>query len=93
MVWKASKNGVSLQSFYNALKDRGEVTFPSKKIWDSQSPTEVRFFVWEVTWGRILIMDQLKRRGWVLAGFCYMCKDVDELVEHLLIHCGVVREL
>ena len=36
MVWKASKNGVfSVRSFYNALEDGGEVTFPSKIIWDS----------------------------------------------------------
>ncbi|RVX04978.1 hypothetical protein CK203_019137 [Vitis vinifera] len=33
MVWKASKNEVfSVRSFYNALEDNGEVTFPSKII-------------------------------------------------------------
>ena len=30
-------------------------------------------------------MDQLKRRGWVLAGFCSMCKDADESEDHLFI--------
>ncbi|RVW23310.1 putative ribonuclease H protein [Vitis vinifera] len=41
MVWKASKNEVfSVRSFYNALEDKGEVTFPSKIIWDSWAPTK-----------------------------------------------------
>ena len=89
MVWKASKNEVfSVRSFYNALEDKGEVTFPSKIIWDSWAPTKVSFFSWEVTWDRILSIDQLKKRGWVLAGFRCTCKDADESVEHLLIHCG-----
>ena len=89
MVWKASKNEVfSVRSFYNALEDNGEVTFPSKIIWDSWAPTKVSFFSWEVTWDRILSIDQLEKRGWVLAGFRCTCKDADESVEHLLIHCG-----
>ena len=89
MVWKASKNEVfSVRSFYNALEEKGEVTFPSKIIWDSWAPTKVSFFSWEVIWDRILSIDQLKKRGWVLAGFRCTCKDADESVEHLLIHCG-----
>ena len=94
MVWKASKNEVFfIRSFYNALEDGGEVTFPSKIIWDFWAPTKVGFFAWEATWGQILAMEQLKRRGWVLTGFCCMYKDVDESVDYLLIHCGVAREL
>ncbi|RVW48074.1 Cell division protein FtsZ-like 2-2, chloroplastic [Vitis vinifera] len=41
MVWKATKNGVfSVRSFYNALENMGEVTFPSKMIWNSWAPTK-----------------------------------------------------
>ena len=93
-IWsKVLSHLTLLATMWTILEDRGEVTFPSKIIWDSWAPTKVSFFAWEVTWGRILNIDQLKRRGWVLAGFCCMCKDADESVEHLLIHCGIAREL
>ena len=50
MVWKATKNGMfSVRSFYNALENVGEVTFPSKIIWNSWVPTKVSFFAWETT--------------------------------------------
>ncbi|KAL6338832.1 hypothetical protein AAG906_023982 [Vitis piasezkii] len=80
MVWKTSKSGVfSMRSFFVALE--GDVAFPSKIVWGSWAPT------------KILTLDQLKRRGWVLVGLCCMCKDADESVDHLLIHCGIAREL
>ena len=92
MVWKTSKSGVfSMRSFFVALE--GDVAFPLKIVWGSWAPTKVTFFAWEGTWGQILTLDQLKRRGWVLVGLCCMCKDADESVDHLLIHCGIAREL
>ena len=33
-------------------------------------------------------MDQLKRQKWILVSYCHMCKNVEESVNHLLIHCG-----
>ena len=92
MVWKASKSG-ALYEVYDALEAKGEVTSPSKIIWGSWAPIKVSFFAWEITWGGILTMDQLKSRGWVLTSFCCMCKDADELENYLFIHCGIAREL
>lgn len=95
VIWRASKSGVfSVWSFFVALEVEGEVTFPPKILWGSWASTKmVFFFAWKATWGQILTIDQLKRRGWVLAGFCCMCKDADESVDHLLIHCGIARKL
>ena len=46
-----------------------------------------------MVWGRILTEDGLKIKGWLLAGYCCMSNDVEELVDYLLIHCGKVRGL
>lgn len=35
---------------------------------------KVGFFVWEVAWDRILMIDQHKRREWVMLNRCFMCK-------------------
>ena len=78
-----------MRSFYDALEVDGEVPFPLKLVWGSWAPTKVSILTRE----RILTMDQLKRRGWVLVSYCCMCKNADESIDHLLIHCGIAREL
>ena len=66
-----AKSGVfSVKSFCSSLKAKGEVPFPLKLVWGSWAPTKVSILTWE----RILTMDQLKRRGWVLVSYCCMCK-------------------
>ena len=47
----------------------------------------VSFFAWEVSWTRILTIDQLKRRGWNMPNKCYLCKMEEETSDHLLIFC------
>ena len=56
-------------------------------------PISLVFFVWEAAWGKVLTLDQLKRRGRALANICYLCKDEDESVEQFLLHCSKARML
>ena len=48
-------------------------------------PTKVGFFCVGASWGKVLTLDQLKRRGRTLANICFLCEE--EVVEHLLLHC------
>ena len=41
---------------------------------------------WRGWMTRILTMDQLKRRGWRIPNKCYMCKE-EETNDHILLHC------
>ena len=59
--WNGAKDGMfSIKSSYNLLKG-GQQLVPVKMIWNPLVPTKVGFFVWEVWWGKILTMDQLKK--------------------------------
>ena len=58
-----------------------------------KSPPRVAFFMWTMAWGRILTCDNLKKKGFVLAGWCCMCKNADESENHLLLHCCITRQL
>ena len=60
---------------------------PVKMLWNPVVPSKVGFFTWEVWWGTILTMNQLKKRGVYLANRCPFCGEAEEALEHLLIHC------
>ena len=43
--------------------------------------------------GRILTLDQIKRRGRALANRYFLCEEEEETVEHLLLHCTKAKVL
>ncbi|RVW70045.1 hypothetical protein CK203_059033 [Vitis vinifera] len=51
------------------------------------------FFAWEATWRKIFTLDSLKKRGWQLPNRCFLCGCEEETVNHILLHCTVVRVL
>ena len=74
VVWKEMKNGIfSIKSLYNTLDPSCAVPFPWSISWSPCVPTKVGFFAWEASWGKVLTLDQLKRRGWNLANICFLC--------------------
>jgi hypothetical protein len=38
-------------------------SFPWKSIWKVKAPPHITFFLWVTAWGRILTVDNLRRRG------------------------------
>ena len=74
VLWKETKDGIfSVKSLYSALVSRIIVQFPNSIIWSPYVPTKVGFFAWETSWGKVLTLDQLKKRGWTLANRCFIC--------------------
>ena len=67
--------------------------FPYVGIWRASVPPKVAFFAWEASWGKILNLDQLQRRGYSLANKCFLCLAEAETVDHLLLHCVMTRTL
>ena len=56
-------------------------------------PSRMGFFAWEATWGKVLTLEQLQRRGFSLANRCFLCLSEEETVDHLLLHCVKTRVL
>ncbi|RVX17977.1 LINE-1 reverse transcriptase-like [Vitis vinifera] len=62
--WKREGNGVfGAKGAYKMLSGSSACAFPNKRIWMDKVPTKVSFFAWEASWGKILTLDKLQRRG------------------------------
>ena len=86
-----SKNGsFSIKTCFDLLEGGRQQSVPIKMLGNSIVPMKVGFFAWEVWWGKILSMDQLKKRGFSLASRCPLCGKDEESMEHLLIHYSKV---
>ena len=82
-----------VKSLYNTLDPSCAVPFPWSIIWSPCIPTKLSFFVWEASWGKVLALDQLKRRGWNLANRYFLWYVEEETINHILINCSKVRVL
>ena len=54
---------------------------------------KVSFFAWDAMWGKVLTLDQVKKRGRSLANKCFLCHIEEESTSHLLVHCVKTRVL
>jgi hypothetical protein len=51
------------------------------------------FFVWIAALGRIPTLYNLRKRHIIVIDWCYMPRNNVEPIDHLLLHCGIAREL
>lgn len=72
-----NKNGsFTIKSLYRNLIDKNHsiTIFPYKIIWNSYIPPKISVFAWEAVMDFILTLDNLMRRGFMLANWCVLCK-------------------
>ena len=87
------EKGFSIKIIYKGLDPSPTIDFPYRLIWNSTVPPKIGFFAWEAIWGKVLTLDQLKRRGMTFANRCFLCKEDEETTYHLLIHCKSAKIL
>ena len=96
LYFKGSNFGnYSVKLMYEVLNHPTSSSMPflGLSIWNPLVPLKVGFFAWEASWGKVLMLDQLKRRGRPLANRCYLCEKEGEALDHLLVHCQWARML
>ena len=74
MRWCLKGNGIFYtQSFYREIQGATIVPFPCKGIWFIKVPKRVSFFLWTAALGKILTLDNLKKKGLSLVNWCCLC--------------------
>jgi hypothetical protein len=62
-------------------------------VWRTQAPSREAFLAWSAALGKILTVDNLRKRKIIIVDRCYLCKRDGETVDHLLLHCDVASTL
>lgn len=83
----------SVKSYYSSLELVSQDPFPVKEVWGSLAPPKVGFFAWDVVWGEIMTLYQLRRRGRAMANQYCLCKRDEEATNHIHFHCGATHSL
>ena len=87
------EKGFLVKIMYKGFDFSPAFDFPYCLVWNPVVPPKIGVFTWEATWGKVLTLDQLKHRGMAFANRCFLCKDDEETIDHLLIHCKSVKML
>ncbi|RVX17177.1 hypothetical protein CK203_003109 [Vitis vinifera] len=92
VIWKEGRDGLfRVKKAYSVLASPIVAEFPNNNIWVDRVPTKLAFFAWEAAWGKVLTLDRLQRRGWQFPNCCFLCGCEEETINHILIHCTVVK--
>jgi hypothetical protein len=84
LMWISSERGVfKVKSFCSLAFSKGS-RFPWKSVWRTPAPSRATFFVWLAALGKILTLDNFKKRHVIVMDKCCMCKRNGESVDHLL---------
>jgi hypothetical protein len=70
-----------------------QAVFLWKGIWKVKAPLRVAFFVWTAILGKILTLDNLRKRNIIVMEWCCLCKKSGESIDHLFIYCEVASEM
>ena len=80
------------EKYANKISLSTPLVFPWKSVWKVRAPPRVAFFVWTAAHGKILTMDNLRKRQICIVDWFCMCKHSGESPNHLL-HCEAAQSL
>jgi hypothetical protein len=80
-LFPSHKGKFDVRSFYKALACKEAIHFPWKSIWRTKVPLKVAFFAWTAAQGKILTLDNLRKKRVIVIDRCCMCKMNGESVD------------
>jgi hypothetical protein len=92
-VGLSKKGGFKVKSYFSSLVGSEGRRFPWKSVWQTQAHSRAVFFAWAAALGKILIVDNLRKRKIIIVDRCYLCKRDGESVDYLLLYYDVASTL
>jgi zinc-binding in reverse transcriptase len=76
-----------------AIKEGPRITCKFSVIWTLQLPTIVAIFQWFLFKNRLLTVDNLIRKGWIMPNICNLCRKEAETAQHMFQQCNYTRQV
>jgi zinc-binding in reverse transcriptase len=80
-------------TYYEFVQNYPAVGTSLSNLWKIKVPPMMSIFVCLMIKNIILMVDNLKRRGWQLVNIYHMWYNAEEIVHHLFIDCQFIREI
>jgi len=94
-IWDPLGTTYAIKASYDALLD-DFIPSPSwvlwKQVWKSESMPRIKIIIRTVFKGKILITDNLEKRGIQGASRCPLCSDVEESIQDLFVDCSFASQ-
>uniref|UniRef100_A0A2N9GD12 Reverse transcriptase zinc-binding domain-containing protein n=1 Tax=Fagus sylvatica TaxID=28930 RepID=A0A2N9GD12_FAGSY len=75
LCWRGrATKGFTVKDFYNRLCLSPYALFPWKIIWKAKVPPRIAFFSWTDALGKLLTIDNLRKRHLIIVDWCCLCK-------------------
>lgn len=88
------KHGLySVKLAYNLLMEETPMWELASKVWIKNLIPKIGFFMWVAIQNKILTLDNLRKKGFSLANRCTLCNSYEEIVNHLLLHFTISKEV
>ena len=86
MAWDLTPNGnFTIKSTYTLMFNNESCPTMWSKVWITNLIPKINFFWWTVQHGKILTLDNLKRRGFYITNHYYLYKEKGESISHLFL--------
>jgi hypothetical protein len=76
-----------------AIEDRGDRAWWWRVIWKFKCPLKAQIFMWLAMNNKVLTWKKLQKRGMHGPGWCILCKEFNETIDHMLMSCSYKEQV
>lgn len=97
--WNIHSGGVfTCNSYFSYLSSDSSIPDDAgfRFIWKSKVPPKVKILSWTIAHGRVSTADVLQKKRpnlFISPSMCVLCRNDEETMDHLFLHCKVARVL
>jgi len=92
-IWDPNGEKFTVKSGYNFLQRYNNYDNWNlwTTVWKNEYLPKIIFFAWKLLKGKILTVENLKKKGFEGPSMCVMCQREEKSIQHLFLNCIIAR--